>query len=284
MISVGLSTSCVFPSSTETAFRMARRVGFDGVEVMITSDPDTRSAETLRRFSDRYGLPILSVHAPVLFLSQLVWGTDAAAKLRRSADLARALGASTVVVHPPFRWQRRFAPVFGATVRAIADDYGVELAVENMFPCAVAGRLVDAYSPGSDVAASDFDAMTLDFSHASLAGQDSLELARRMGARLRHVHLTDGRHSSADGRLLDEHLIPGHGTQPVREVLQLLAMGRWQGSIVAEVATRHLGEVRQRVSALEETLDFARSALRTRSPLDATGTVSSIRESSPDLL
>lgn len=263
---------------------MARRVGFDGVEVMVTSDPDTRSPDTLRRLSDRYGLPILSVHAPVLLLSQLVWGTDAATKLRRSAELARTLGASTVVVHPPFRWQRRFAAVFGATVRAIAGDYGVELAVENMFPCAVAGRLLDVYSPGSDVAASDFDAMTLDFSHASLAGQDSLELARRMGARLRHVHLTDGRHLSADGRLLDEHLIPGHGTQPVREVLGLLATGGWQGSVVAEVATRHLGEVGQRVSALEETLDFARSALGPRNPLDATGVTRGIREPGPDLL
>lgn len=261
MIRVGMSTSCVFPSSTETAFRTARRVGFDGVEVMITADPDTRAATTLQRSIDRHGLPVLAVHAPVLAMSQLVWGTDAATKLARSARLARDLGAPTVVVHPPFRWQPRFARSFDSSIRQIAELYGVELAVENMFPCAIGGRLVDVFAPGYDVAASDLDAMTLDFSHASLAGQDSLELALRMGARLRHVHLTDGRASSADGRMLDEHLVPGHGTQPVREVLEDLARRGWSGSVVAEVATRHLRDPVLRIAALEETLQFARAAL-----------------------
>ena len=38
MIAIGMSTSCVFPLGVEQAFRLARLAGFDGIEVMVTSD------------------------------------------------------------------------------------------------------------------------------------------------------------------------------------------------------------------------------------------------------
>ena len=48
---------------------LARARRFDGVEVMITEDPATRSVTELAALSRTYELPILSVHAPVLPLS-----------------------------------------------------------------------------------------------------------------------------------------------------------------------------------------------------------------------
>ena len=97
MISIGMSTSCNFPMGVEQSFRLARLAGYDGLEVMVTTDPVTRDAESLRRLSDRYELPILSIHAPSLFLTQFVWGRDAEAKLQKSAQLAHDVGASAVV-------------------------------------------------------------------------------------------------------------------------------------------------------------------------------------------
>lgn len=259
MISVGMSTTCVYPLDTEQSFRLARLAGFDGVELMVTSDGATRSVDATRVLSARYELPVLSVHAPVLLLSQLAWGRDQRVKLEKSAELAHALGAPTVVAHPPFRWQRGYAAEFVGAVGEIAARTGIQIAVENMFPWRIAGRGRDVYAPGWDPTISGYDAMTLDFSHASLSGRDSLTLARAMGARLRHVHLCDG--SGGDGGFLDEHLIPGRGTEPVAEVLALLAASGFDGSVIAEINTRRSSGEADRLARLRETVAFARSHL-----------------------
>ena len=125
MIRVGMSTSCVYPLESEHAFRLARLAGFDGVEVMVTQEEATQQAEPLLELSRRYALPILSVHAPVLLLTHFVWGRDPGVKLSRTAELATALGAGTVVVHPPFRWQAGYAASFLDIVRETSSQHGV---------------------------------------------------------------------------------------------------------------------------------------------------------------
>jgi len=257
MIRIGMSTSCVFPLPLEEAFRLARTAGFDGIEIMVTDEKSTQDAGELRSLSQSYRMPILSVHAPVLIATQLVWGLRPAVKLERSAELARAVGADTVVVHPPFRFQAGYAKRFERTVDALAERYRVTLAVENMFSWSVGGRDLRAYSPSPYPTDLDVRAMTLDFSHAALAGRDSLEFALAMGARLRHVHLCDG----LGGTLLDEHLVPGHGSQPVSEVLGYLASTGWTGSVVAEVHTHRARTTSHRLAILGETLDYARAAV-----------------------
>jgi sugar phosphate isomerase/epimerase len=263
MIRIGMSTSSVAPLPTETAFRLAHRGGFDGIEVMVTQDPVTQDATQLLALSHRFEQPILSIHAPVLPLAQLVWGLDPAHKLEKSAELATAVGASTVVVHPPFRWERRYGRVFEQTIRRLERDYPVQLAVENMFPWRVGPLNLRGYSPSPDPTRVSCDAITLDFSHAALAGRDSLEYAMAMGPRLRHVHLCDGPGSMAEGFLFDEHRIPGHGTQPVAEVLTFLASQRWSGSLIAEVNTRGAKTEAGRLAMLVETRKFAKAAITT---------------------
>ena len=238
---------------------------------MVTTDPVTRDAAALKALSARYSMPILSVHAPSLFLTQFVWGRDAQAKLEKSAQLAHDVGASAVVVHPPFRWEANYARNFERIVRQTAENSGVEICVENMFPWKVGHKNLKAYAPSPDPLDLDVDAMTLDFSHASLTGRDSLEYAMAMGEKLRHIHLCDGKRSVHDGNLKDEHLLPGRGTEPVAEVLQMLAANDFTGHVVAEVGLHHIRNPRVRLEMLVETVAFAKKHLgqehATREPI-----------------
>lgn len=263
-----MGTSCVYPLGVETAFRMASELGYDGVEVMVTRDETTQSVHALRALAERYGTRVLSIHAPVLLLTHFVWGRDPKVKLQRSAELAAELGADTVVVHPPFRWQSGYAEDFLGIVRATAAATEVVVAVENMFPWKVAGRSMAGYVPHWNPLGMDCDAVTLDFSHAALSGVDGFELAGALGPRLRHVHLCDGSGPLDDARVFDEHLVPGRGSQPVAEVLRSLADSGWSGSIVAEVNTRKARDAGERSTMLREALDFART--HTAAPRDAT--------------
>ncbi|WEO76113.1 sugar phosphate isomerase/epimerase [Cryobacterium sp. SO2] len=258
MIRIGMSSTCVYPLPLEDSFRLAKLAGYDGLEVMVTRDEATQDAAVLAALSERYSLPIFSIHAPVLLLTHFVWGRDPRVKLEKSAVLAAEVGASTVVVHPPFRWQAGYAEDFLDIVRELTTSTGLEIAVENMFPWKIGGRGVKAYSPGWDTTRMDCEAVTLDFSHCALSGHDSLAMATALGDRLRHVHLCDGSGSQGDGRVFDEHLLPGRGSEPVAEVLQLLAARDWTGAVVAEVNTRTARNELTRLALLTETLAFAR--------------------------
>lgn len=259
MIRIGLSTSSVYPLKTEDAFRLARLAGYDGVEIMVTRDETTQDASKLNALAKKYAMPVLSIHAPVLMLTAFVWGRDPRVKLEKSAELARATGARTVVVHPPFRWQGGYAQQFLDIVRELRTASGVEIAIENMFAWNVAGRGLKAYAPGWNPVSMDCDAATLDFSHAALSGANALQMANALGPRLRHVHLCDGSGSLEEGRVFDEHLLPGRGTQPVAQVLAGLAASDWNGSVVAEVNTRKARSEHDRLELLLETIEFART-------------------------
>lgn len=250
---VALSTSSVYPEPTAAAFELASALGYDGVEVMVGVDAASSDLDALRRLRDDFRVPILAVHAPCLLITQRVWGTEPWGKLVRAREVAEALDARTVVVHPPFRWQRDYGRGFVAGLARMADETDVHFAVENMFPWRARTREVAAYTPGWDVRREDYRHTTLDLSHTAVAGVDAIEMALDLGDRLDHVHLADG-----SGSARDEHLLPGRGTQPCREVLTLLAARGFTGTVVVEVSTRRAGSRMERAADLAEALAFAR--------------------------
>ncbi len=250
---VALSTSSVYPEPTAAAFELASALGYDGVEIMVGVDAASSDLDALRRLRDEFSVPILAVHAPCLLITQRVWGTEPWGKLVRAREVAEALDARTVVVHPPFRWQREYGRGFVAGLARMADETEVHFAVENMFPWRARAREVAAYTPGWDVRLEDYQHTTLDLSHTAVAGVDAIEMAIDLGDRLDHVHLADG-----SGSARDEHLLPGRGTQPCREVLTLLAARGFSGTVVVEVSTRRAGSRMERAADLAESLAFAR--------------------------
>ena len=133
-IKVGLSTASVYPLRTEAAFEYAAELGYDGVELMVWAETVSQDIGAIAKLSRRYNMPVLSVHAPCLLISQRVWGPNPIPKLTRSVQAAERLGAQTVVVHPPFRWQRRYADGFSEQVAELETRSDVLVAVENMFP------------------------------------------------------------------------------------------------------------------------------------------------------
>ena len=259
---VALSTASVYPESTAAAFEMAARLGYDGVEVMVWTDPVSQDPEALHRLSEYHGIPIIAIHAPCLIITQRVWGAEPWAKLVRARNAADVVGAKTVVVHPPFRWQREYARDFIAGIQRMAGETDVRFAVENMFPLRARGRAVTPYSPDWDPSDVEFRHFTLDLSHTAVSQSDALDMAVRMGDRLAHVHIADGL-----GTPRDEHLVPGRGTQPCGELLERLARQGFDGTVVVEVNTRRADSRADREADLAEALAYTR--LHLAAPADS---------------
>jgi len=257
---ITLSTSSVYPERTPDAFEIAARLGYDGVEVMVYPDPASQDATALRPLSEYHGMPILSVHAPSLLLTQRVWGRDPWVKLVKAKELAEQVGAKVVVVHPPFRWQREYARTFEEGLVKLAEDTDVIFAVENMYPIRAGSTEVTGYAPHWDPTRLEAGHVTLDLSHTAASGSDAMLMARTLGSRLAHVHLADGTGSPA-GPIPDEHLVPGRGGQPCAELLGYLGATAYQGIVVVEVKTSRALTRQDRIEDLAESLAFARRNL-----------------------
>ncbi len=250
---IALSTVSVYPESPAAAFEIAARLGYDGVEVMVMTDSVTQDPQELRQLSETYGVPILAVHAPCLLITQRVWGSDPWGKLVRAREAAELFEAKTVVVHPPFRWQREYSRDFVRGLKRMADDTDIKFAVENMYPWRAGSRELAAYSPGWDPREEDYPHTTLDLSHTAVSGTDALTMAKDFGDSLAHLHLADG-----SGSAKDEHLIPGRGTQACGEVLEHLARKNFDGTVVVEVSTRKAVNRAEREADLAEALAYAK--------------------------
>ena len=252
-VPVSLSTSSVYPESTAVGFELAAGLGYEGVEVMVGIDEISSDIGAVRGLRDYYEVPVVAVHAPCLLVTQRVWGTDPWGKLERSAEMAHATGASVVVVHPPFRWQRDYAREFIEGVVALESRTGMAIAVENMYPWRTRGREFQAYAPGWDPVLHPYPHVTVDLSHTATAGSEVMAMVHELGDRLSHVHLADG-----SGSAKDEHLIPGRGTQPCGELLEHLGTTGYEGQVVVEVNTRRCADRGERESDLIEALAFSR--------------------------
>ena len=254
---VALSTASVYPEPVAAGFEIAAELGYDGVELMVWTDPVSQDPVAVERLVQRHGVPVLAVHAPCLAVTQRVWGADPVVRIRRSVATAARLGARTVVLHPPFRWQHRYAAEFADEVARAGERDGVALAVENMFPLRRGRFSTVPYSPGFDPTEVGHADYTLDLSHTAAAGSDALAMLDRMGERLTHLHLADG-----TGAPRDEHLVPGRGTQPCAEVCERLAASGFEGVVVLEVSTRRCRTRQERTALLAESLLFARLHLQ----------------------
>jgi sugar phosphate isomerase/epimerase len=260
---IALSTASVIPDRTPDAFEIAARLGYDGVEVLVSTDAVSQDVEVLRRLADYHGVPVLAVHAPCLLITQRVWGLEPWGKLVRAKEMAEKLGARVVVVHPPFRWQRDYARDFGPGLERMREETDVVFAVENMYPLRAGGAEVAAYAPSWNPVLMDAPHVTLDLSHTAASGSDALAMASDLGDRLVHVHMADG--TGVTNR--DEHLVPGRGAQPCARLLEGLAADGYPGTIVLEVNTRRAISREARLADLAEALEFTRRHLGRPAPV-----------------
>jgi len=257
-VQVALSTASVYPERVPDAFEAAARLGYDGIEIMVTMDPVSQDLDVLRRLSDYHGVPVVAVHAPCLLLTQRVWGTEPWGKLNRAREVAEKLGSKVVVVHPPFRWQRDYVRDFEKGMTDLAEQTDVVFAVENLYPpWRTRGSEMSLYAPNWNPVELDTPHATLDLSHTAVSGSDAMAMAADLGSRLAHVHMADG----FGPGLPDAHLIPGRGRQPCAELLARLGAIRYPGIVVVEVNTRRAQSRQERRADLAEALEFTRRHL-----------------------
>jgi sugar phosphate isomerase/epimerase len=257
------STAAFFDRPLREALGTISEAGYAGVEVMVTRDPATQDAAVVRDLAAEHGLSVAAIHAPFLLLSRRVWTTDPVTKIYRALQMAEHVGAGLVVIHPPYRWQRRYRRWVERSLGDLAAATGVTIGVENMFPLRLPSeRGMRFHAPSQELRDLErFPAVVLDTSHAAVAGLDLLEAVDRLRDRLVHVHLSDNA-----GKGWDSHLPIGEGVLPLGPLLDRLASDGFAGSLSLELDLRRYADDR---AALLAVMREARRFCEDRLPLSA---------------
>ncbi len=251
------ATGPFYMYSLEETFEAIAEAGFDGAELMVTQDRLSQDPHRMAAVAGRYGLPVPALHGPLLIATWLVFGTDPKAKVERCLAFARAAGVSTIVIHPPYRWQVRYADWLVERIAEVRETEGITIAVENMFPVRVNGRPL-AFQSGIELAELErYPYVTLDTSHLAVAGIDLLDAQAELGGRVVHVHA-----SNNAGRGRDTHAPLDQGVLPVPQFLERLGHAGFGGAVTLEIDVRPWSEDRVGlIDMLRQNAEVARKHL-----------------------
>jgi len=251
------SSAAFFARPLENTFRIVAETGYTGVEVMVTKDPASQDPDRMRMLADEHGLTIGAIHAPSLLMTRKVWGTDPIGKIDRAIQVAERAHVPVVVMHPPYRWQRAYRRWLDEELPVLEARTGVIVAIENMFPVRVGKRGVTFHANQDLDELEGLPHLVLDTSHAAVAEHDPVEVRRRFGERLRHVHLSDNA-----GKGWDSHLPPGEGVLDLDAFCDDLVAANYAGAVSLEVDLRtHLTDPERLREAMVRMREQTESAL-----------------------
>ncbi len=212
------STGPMFARPLDWALGVVAEAGFDGAELMVTQDPATQDPQRVMDAMRTEGVAVPVVHGPFLLITRRVFGTDLVDKARRSVELAGAVGADLMIVHPPFRWQRSFHRWLLETGDVEAAAHDTRVGVENLYPVTVRGRTVRFHRYTQPEHLLPFTNVVLDTSHLGVAGVDLVDAYELLWDRIAHLHISDYR-----GEGKDSHAPLGHGVLPLARFLHRVA-------------------------------------------------------------
>ncbi len=275
---LSLSTACLYIYPLRWIFSIARRVGFDGVELVISPEVELRGGAYVRRLSKEYALQIFSVHPP-LFQYPGWRGSfnNIAPFLPRALRVTQEVGAKVLVLHMPRSRDARVGIgrefVEGVIdAKARLNGAGTQMALENRAYFSKKSHGLILTTPEELRAfadAHDFP-MTMDTAHVGTWGIELQDAYPSFRGRLVNVHLSDLRdvppHIEKRPRLhsyVKQHQLPGTGKLRLDEFLSSLARDGYDGAVTLELSPSALSIWNPRAAErkLKYAVEFVRKAI-----------------------
>ena len=270
---ISLSTGSLYLYPLRRVFALARETGYDGLEVALGPGGIPSDGSGLRRLSQEYGLPIFSIHPPMVALPGR---SHHHRLLPQMALLACELECQFIVIHAPKA--RSLSQGIGEEYVAAVDECveslkgaSPRLCLENQAVFRPEDREYTLCAPHDLQAFAERHGVlvTLDTAHAASFPYSILEAYEALGSMVVNVHLSDFRQGLSIPPWFNfhsyfkHHQMPGEADLPLVAFLERLKKDGYDGVITVEVSPFSLrawrpGLVREN---LRRCLDFVRDAM-----------------------
>ncbi len=276
---VSLSTGSLYIYPLRWTFALAKRAGFDGLELVIGPEVDWRGADYVKRLTQEFQLPILTVHPPLYaYRGWDLINTTYAPYMEKALAVTQAVGAKLMVIHSPraTRYDEGIGKEFvekAVLTRNAINGSGPRLGMENgaKFSGQDDTRILRALPELRAFADKHDFSMTLDTAHVGTFELDLLDSLDFFDGRVGNVHLSDLRdvpHWMMNQPRLHsyyrQHQFPGAGKLPLRAMLHELKVRGYDGPITYELSPLAVHALTPwRVETkLREAVEFVREATR----------------------
>jgi len=240
---LSFSTGTLYHLPLRISFALAREAGLDGVELVLGPEVTLLGAAHVRHLSQKFCLPVLSLHPPILPYPGM---HDTRRVLPRLVSLAEQVGCDLVVLHTPKtasttdrQWTAFLEALHAAHsnphVRVSVENGGIFAPTDESYVLHDARRLSD-FATRYDLP------VTFDTSHAGTSQYKLLEALALFDGRVANVHLSD----LAQRRIVPDwqplytlflhHQLPGEGALPLAQFVRTLLRNGYAGILTFEIS------------------------------------------------
>lgn len=252
-MNLGISTSCLYPMSTEKALETLGRAGVKTCEIFLNSISETTPEfiKKLNGIKTEYGMEIVSVH-PFSSFSEtfMLFGNyerrylDAREFYKKCFEMTALAGADISVIHgmklPGQIEKEEYFSRFRWLVEA-GRESGVTVCQENVYShfSQSSGFLREM----RDALGDDFR-MVFDVKQAVRSGFEPLAFAEEFKSSISHIHLSDHNAQS-------DCVAPSKGIFDFRKLFGIMESAGYKGSGVIELYRAGFGDESELVRSLE---------------------------------
>ncbi len=218
--------SASFPHyGLERFFSFAKQVGFDGVEITITSNFDTQNPEYLLELQKRFSMPIRAFSLPTEGADRYI---DALEKV------IPHFPRTTLNLAPPEVFSFRYKTWMEQRVPRLIQEHGLKFNRKTMAAKTILG-IVPTRSEGSIHQLKEKGAVSLDMVAMWQGHEDVMRAVNFLGSNLQHVYL-----GNVNKGLMYTPL--SIGELPVESLLTKLARENFRGEFTLKISPNNLRE------------------------------------------
>lgn len=239
---IALHSSSLHKYGLNRIFEFTKEAGYDGIEIEVDKNNyDTQNAEYLKKLSEKYGLPIIALHAPSN-------GTEKS--VEHVVEMAIYLKCPVVVVTPPKITDFKFTRWLKKEIPMLRKKKHINIALANAGGKTFLGFLPErALNNISDL--KNFGMVSLDTSMTASKKEDLIRFYEHLKQLIIHVQLSNVRRHK-------EYSLPNEGILPLESFLKKLKDNKYQGAVSIRVRPSELsaGDDEKVVETLKKIKSF----------------------------
>lgn len=228
---VSLSTGWKFDLffSIKQSFEIAKKLKFDGIELVINSEYAFHKTSYIKRLSAKYDIPVLSIHCP-LFAMPFLWPFKY--WLDKTFRIADTLGAKLVVIHPPYLktyGTKSGIKLLNYLTKKQKEFPNIKITLENFKRSRKNKKEYINHLEELHELLEKYDfKFTLDTTHLGYNKLDPIKSYKLFKKRTINIHFSDWANNH-------QHLTPGKGILPLTQFLEQLKNDNYQGNLTLEL-------------------------------------------------